>query len=130
MFGMSLVLNVSLDTQTPSAPDPASWLRMSVQQKDATLLPLVRLATDCVVRKVAADPRYQADMRPDDFNHMIDHSTGACAPPVRAMIVTPDRMYGNGSGEPSCSDPIRRAAVGGREAGQGEDAALVIKSNT
>jgi len=99
MFGMSLVLNVSLDTQTPSAPDPASWLRMSVQQKDATLLPLVRRATDCVVRKVTADPRYQADMRAGDINDLIVDSIGACARPVRAMIDAHDRMYGNGSGE-------------------------------
>ncbi len=99
MFGMSLVLNVSLDTHTPSATDPASWLRMSVHQKDATLLPLVRRATDCVVRKVTADPRYQADMRPGDFNDLIVDSIGACSRPVRAMIDAHDRMYGNGSGE-------------------------------
>jgi hypothetical protein len=99
MFGLSLVLNVSLDTQTPSATDPASWLRMSVQRKDATLLPLVRRATDCVVRKVTADPRYQADMRPGDINDLIVDSISACARPVRAMIDAHDRMYGNGSGE-------------------------------
>ena len=99
IFGMSLVLNVSLDTQTPTATDPASWLRMSVQRKDATLLPLVRRATDCVVRKVTADPRYQSDMRPGDINDLIVDSIGACARPVRAMIDAHDRMYGNGSGE-------------------------------
>jgi hypothetical protein len=99
MFGMLLVLNVSLDTQTPSTTDPASWLRMSVHQKDATLLPLVRRATDCVVRKVTADPRYTPDMRPGDFNDLIVDSISACARPVRAMIDAHDRMYGNGSGE-------------------------------
>ncbi|MBI2713041.1 MAG: hypothetical protein HYX37_01105 [Rhizobiales bacterium] len=96
---MWLVLNVSLDTQTPNATDPASWLRMSVHQKDATLLPLVRQATDCVVRKVTADPRYQSDMRPDDFSDLVVDSISACARPVRAMIDAHDRMYGNGSGE-------------------------------
>jgi hypothetical protein len=99
IFGLSLVLNVSLDTQTPTATDPANWLRMSVQRKDATLLPLVRRATDCVVRKVTADPRYRADMRPGDINDLIVDSIGACARPVRAMIDAHDRMYGNGSGE-------------------------------
>ena len=99
LFGLSLVLNVSLDTQTPNATDPASWLRMSVQRKDATLLPLVRRATDCVVRKVTADPRYQSDMRAGDINDLIVDSIGACARPVRAMIDAHDRMYGNGSGE-------------------------------
>ena len=99
LFGLSLVMNVSLDTQTPAATDPAGWLRMSVQQKDATLLPLVRQATDCVVRKVAADPRYTPDMQAGDINDLIVDSIGACARPVRAMIDAHDRMYGNGSGE-------------------------------
>lgn len=99
MVGMSLVLNVSLDTQTPQTADPAGWLRMSVQQKDATLLPLVRQATDCVVRKVVADPRYAPGMQPADINNLIVDSIGACAGPVRAMIDAHDRMYGDGSGE-------------------------------
>ena len=99
LFGLSLVLNVSLDTQTPAATDAATWLHMTVQQKDAMLLPLVRQATACVVRKVSADPRYQADLRPADINDLIVDSIGACARPVRAMIDAHDRMYGNGSGE-------------------------------
>ena len=99
LFGLSLVLNVSLDTATPRAADPAAWLQMSVRQKDAALLPLVRRATDCIVRKVAADPRYSADMRPDEINDLIVDSIAACARPVRAMIDAHDRMYGNGSGE-------------------------------
>ena len=99
MFGMSLVLNVSLDTQTPTAADPARWLRMSVHQKNASLLPLVRQATDCVVHQVTADPRYHPNMRPDDFNDLIVDSISACARPVRAMIDAHDRLYGNGSGE-------------------------------
>src|SRR5665647_978680 len=99
LFGLSLVLNVSLDAQTPTATDPASWLRMSVHHKDAALLPLVRRATDCVVRKVTADPRYRADLRADDINDLVVDSIGACSRPVRAMIDAHDRMYGNGSGE-------------------------------
>ena len=99
LFGLSLVMNVSLDTQTPTATDPASWLRMSVHRKDAALLPLVRRATDCVVREVTSDPRYRDDMRPGDINDLIVDSIGACARPVRAMIDAYDRMYGNGSGE-------------------------------
>jgi hypothetical protein len=99
IFGMSLVLNVSLDTQTPRAADPASWLRMSVHRKDAALLPLVRRATECVVRKVTADPRYTPDIRPGDINDLLVDSISACARPVRAMIDAHDRMYGSGSGE-------------------------------
>jgi hypothetical protein len=99
LFGLSLVLNVSLDTQTKMSTDPASWLQMSVRQKDAALLPLVRQATDCIVRKVANDRRFSADMRPDDVNDLIVDSISACARPVRAMIDAHDRMYGSGSGE-------------------------------
>jgi len=98
LFGLSLVMNVSLDTGTPSA-NPAAWLQMSVRQKDAKLLPLVRRATDCVVRQVSADPRYGSDIRPDEFNDLILDSIAACAGPVRAMIDAHDRMYGDGSGE-------------------------------
>ncbi len=98
LFGLSLVLNVSLDTATPPA-DPAAWLQLSVRQKDAALLPLVRRATECIVRKVSADPRYSAEMRPDAFNDLIVDSIAACGRPVRAMIDAHDRMYGTGSGE-------------------------------
>jgi hypothetical protein len=97
-FGLSLVLNVSLDTQTVMTSNPASW-QMSVRQKDAGLLPLVRRATECVVRKVTADPRYSKDMRTSDVNDLIVDSISACKRPVRAMIDAHNRMYGDGSGE-------------------------------
>ncbi|MEI9803222.1 MAG: hypothetical protein WDN48_00655 [Pseudolabrys sp.] len=95
---MSLVLNVSLDTQTAMTSNPAIW-QMSVRQKDAALLPLVRRATECVVRKVTADPRYSRDMRAGDVNDLIVNSISACKRPVRAMIDAHNRMYGDGSGE-------------------------------
>jgi len=99
MFGLSLVLNVSLDAKTPPSPDPAGWLQMSVRQKDAALLPLVRRATDCILHKVARDPRYSSNMHPDDINDLIVDSITACGRPVRAMMDAHDRMYGTGSGE-------------------------------
>ena len=99
LFGLSLVLNVSLDTQTQMSTDPATWLQMSVRQKDAALMPLVRRATDCIVRKVSADPRYKSDLRPGDVNDLIVDSIAACGRAVRAMIDAHDRMYGSGSGE-------------------------------
>jgi len=98
LFGLSLVLNVSLDTATPPA-DPAAWLQMSVRRKEAALLPLVHRATECIVRRVSADPRYRADIRPDAFNDLIIDSIEACGRPVQAMIEAHDRMYGSGSGE-------------------------------
>ena len=98
LFGLSLVLNISLDTVTPSA-DPAAWTQLSARLKNAALLPLVRRATDCIVRQVSADPRYATNMRLDAFNDLIDDSISACERPVRAMIDTHDRLYGYGSGE-------------------------------
>jgi hypothetical protein len=99
MFGLSLVLNVSLDAQTPPASDPAGWLQISVRQKDAALLPLVRRATDCILHKVAGDPRYSRTMHPGDINDLIVDSVAACGRTVRAMIDAHDCMYGKGSGE-------------------------------
>jgi hypothetical protein len=98
LFGLSLVMNVSLDTQVPAA-DPAAWMQMSVRQKDAALLPLVQRATECIVRRVSIDPRYQVELRPDEINDLIVDSIAACQRPVRAMINAHDRMYGDGSGE-------------------------------
>ena len=98
LFGLSLVLNVSLDTATPSA-NPADWMQVSVRQKNTALLPLVRRATDCIVRQVSADPRYSNEMQPAAISDLIVDSIAACERPVRAMIDAHDRMYGYGSGE-------------------------------
>jgi hypothetical protein len=98
VFGLSLVLNVSLDGDVP-ATKPTTWLQLSVPQRQAALLPRVRRATDCIVRKVSADPRYRADMRPDEINNLIVDSIPACGRLVREMIDTHDQMYGAGSGE-------------------------------
>ena len=98
LFGLSLVLNVSLDTDAPSA-NPAAWMQMSAPQKQAALLPLVHRATECIVRQVSANPRYRADLRPEEFNDLIIDSIAACGRPVRAMMEAHDRMYGYGSGE-------------------------------
>jgi hypothetical protein len=98
LFGLSLVLNVSLDTPVPAA-DPAAWMQMSVRQKDAALLPLVQRATECILRKASADPRYKSEMRTAEINDLIVDSIAACRRPVRAMIDAHDRMYGYGSGE-------------------------------
>ena len=59
----------------------------------------VRRATDCIVPKVSADPRYSADMRPDEINNLTVDSIPACGRLVREMIDTHDQMYGAGSGE-------------------------------
>lgn len=98
LFGLSLVLNVSLDTAPPSA-DPATWTQMSAPQKQAVLLPLVTRATECIARQVSSDPRYSAEMRGEEFNDLIVDSIPVCGRHVRAMMEAHDRMYGYGSGE-------------------------------
>src|SRR5665647_359854 len=99
LLGLSLVLNVSLDTQTPMPANPAAWSQLSVRQKESALLPLVLRATDCIVRKVSADRRYGNDIQPSEINDLIVDSISACARPVRAMIDAHNRMYGAGTGE-------------------------------
>ena len=99
LFGLSLVLNVSLEMQTPNAASSSASMQMSARQKDAALLPLIRQATDCIVRRVFADPRYSVELRPSEINELIVDSMTACVHPVGAMIDAHDRMYGSGSGE-------------------------------
>jgi hypothetical protein len=100
LFGLSLVLmNVSVDIQMPSHVSTGAWAQMSMHQKDAALLPFVRAATDCIVRRVFANSRFSADLQPDKINDLIVDSMAACVRPVQAMIDAHDRMYGAGSGE-------------------------------
>ena len=116
LFGLSLVLSVSLDLQPPPAETGTS-VPMLTRQRDAKLLPLVREATDCIVHRVFADPRYNADLRPGEINDLIVDSMAGCVKPVRAMIDAHDRMYGSGSGEAFLLGPyldILPAAVVGQ----------------
>ena len=99
LFGLSLALNVSLGSHDVALPDRSTWLQMSVPQRDGALLPLVYRATDCILRKVQADPRYRSDLRAGELNDLIADSIEACRGPVRAMVKAHDRMYGAGSGE-------------------------------
>jgi hypothetical protein len=92
-------LNVSLEMQTPNAASSSASMQMSARQKDAALLPLIRQATDCIVRRVFADPRYSVELRPSEINDLIVDSMTACVLAVGAMIDAHDRMYGSGSGE-------------------------------
>ncbi|MGC1464687.1 MAG: hypothetical protein WA792_03045 [Pseudolabrys sp.] len=99
IFGLSLVVKASLHTSPSIHSNPDVWPHVSVQQKDAALLPLVQKATQCIIGKVMANPRFTDHMRPDDMNDLIIDSIPGCAALVRAMIDAHDRMYGSGSGE-------------------------------
>ena len=99
LFGLSLVLNASLNLQGHVAAGASPWTQMSNRQKDAALLPLVRQATDCIIQKVSGHPHFSADLRADQINELIVDSMAAYVRPVRAMMDAHDRMYGLGSGE-------------------------------
>ena len=75
---------------------------LSTQQKSAATAPLVRSATDCIVRAVVADPRYGSKPAAEfgsELGDLIVASMPSCATPVRAMIDAYDRYYGDGTGE-------------------------------
>ena len=128
VFGLSLVLNVSLDPAAPAAK-PAAWLHMSVHQKDAALLPLVQHATECIVRKASADPRYSAAVRPEDFNDLL----GRLDRGLRASGARDDRRarphvrqrFGRGLPARPLS---RRAAGRGGQAGAYQDAGALSEA--
>jgi hypothetical protein len=74
-------------------------MQMSPQQKNAVIQPLMRAATDCIVRAVSANPIFQAGMPPGEINELIVSSMEPCVDKMRAMIEAHDRLYGEGSGE-------------------------------
>jgi hypothetical protein len=96
LVSLSMMANVSLDMRAP-LPDQTG-LQMPLREKSAVLLPLVRRATDCIVRKVKADPRYRSNAGADAINDLIVDSFAACRQPVQAMIDAHDRLFGGGSG--------------------------------
>jgi hypothetical protein len=72
---------------------------MSLQQKNAVIQPLMRSATDCIVRAVSASPKFKISMTPGDINELIVGSMEGCTEQMRAMIDAHDRLFGEGSGE-------------------------------
>jgi|SRR5579864_4140 hypothetical protein len=93
LFGT--VLTVAVATGPFDGPGRPPML--TAQQKVAATAPLVRSATECIVRAVAADPRYGAD--PAKLGDLIVASMPSCVTPVRAMIDAYDRYFGQGTGE-------------------------------
>ena len=76
----------------PNGPPPVN---LTVQQKNAAVQPLMRSATECISKTVAADPRF----RKQDLGDLIVDSITSCVGPVRAMVDAYDRYFGEGSGE-------------------------------
>ena len=86
LLGLSLALTVSRELQPPPAAGANVLTHTAVRQKGPKLLPLVHRTTDCIVRKVFADPCYNAGLRPGEINDLIVDSMLACVGPVRSMI--------------------------------------------
>ena len=72
---------------------------MSIDQKDATIRPLVSSATECIARTVSADPRFPVLKGRPEFNELIVESVPSCVEALRSMIDAYDRLYGDGAGE-------------------------------
>jgi hypothetical protein len=100
LLSLSLAVNATYEPED-LAPNsyPRALSQMSPQQKFATLRPLVRSATDCVVRTIEADPRLRRSSAPADMNELIVASMAPCADAMRSMIEAHDRLFGEGSGE-------------------------------
>jgi len=94
LFGVAFIVAVATG---PSA-DPAAEASLSAQQKMAATEPLVRSATECIVRAVIADQRY-GNKKATALGDLIVDSIPSCLTPVHAMIDAYDRYYGEGRGE-------------------------------
>lgn len=98
LLGLSLVVNVTFEP-TDLEPKVERLSHMTPQQKLATLRPLIRSATDCVVQAVSADPRFRRAVAAADVSELIVASMAPCADAMRSMIDAHDRLFGAGSGE-------------------------------
>jgi hypothetical protein len=94
LLGMTLMAAIATDPMD----DPAGATHLSPQDRVAATQPLVRSATDCIVRAVVADPRYSTAAA-GQLGDLIVDSMPTCLTPVRAMIDAYDRYYGEGTGE-------------------------------
>jgi hypothetical protein len=94
LLGMVLLASVATDPMN----DPAGGAHPSTQEKLAATQPLVRSATDCIVRAVVADPRYGKEPAAKLGDLIVD-SMPTCLTPVRAMIDAFDQYFGDGKGE-------------------------------
>ena len=94
LFATGLVITVA----TGPIESPLAGIAMSPQQRSAATQPLVRSATECIVRAVVRNPHYGANPALA-LSDLIVASMPACVTPVRAMIDAYDRYYGQGTGE-------------------------------
>src|SRR5262245_31907279 len=98
--GLTLFVAVSVN-QSALAPSGLGQQEASihVHQKNAAMRPLVSTTTECIVKKVSDDPRFQDALAKGTVGDLIVDSMASCVKPVRAMIDAHDRFFGEGSGE-------------------------------
>jgi hypothetical protein len=94
LFGAFLLVTVAADPLHDATGDAS----LSIQEKAAVTEPLVRSATQCIIRAVAASPHYRGRIDAQIGDLIVD-SMPTCLTPVRAMIDAYDRYYGDGAGE-------------------------------
>jgi hypothetical protein len=99
LAGLSLLLNVSVG---PVPNGGTGVPEVSLRQRTAAIQPLIRSATECIAKRVVADPRYHAQ---NDLSDLIVDSVPSCVDVLRAMIDAHDRYFGDGSGETFFSGP-------------------------
>jgi hypothetical protein len=95
-LGLSLVVAVATG---PLIESPSVRNAMTNQQKRAAIQPLVRGATECLARTVAAQPNVKTQEAGVNLGEMIVRSMPTCAAQVRAMIDAHDTYFGDGTGE-------------------------------
>jgi hypothetical protein len=96
LAGIALIVSVA--TGPIVEPDNAP-IQMSMQQKNAAIHSLAHSATECIVRAVAADPRFGKQAANANVSDLIVDSIPVCVKSVRAMIDAYDRYFGEGTGE-------------------------------
>jgi hypothetical protein len=97
LFGAALIVAVA-DEPFDNPRGAANATKLTAREKIAATEPLIRSATDCIVRAVAADPRYGTKAGAE-LGDLIVASVASCVAPVHAMIDAYDRYFGEGTGE-------------------------------
>ena len=96
LAGAALIISVAAG---PTIEPDSANVRLSLQQKNAAVQALMRSATECIARTVAADPRFRKQAPHTELGDLIVASVPSCVGPVRAMIDAYDRYFGDGSGK-------------------------------
>jgi hypothetical protein len=97
LAGLALTISVAAGPMLDH--DGANVRQMSLQQKTAAVQALIRSATECIARTVAAHPGFRKQAADADLGDLIVASVPSCLTPVRAMIDGYDRYFGDGAGE-------------------------------